>query len=222
MTDSPKAAPWTQDHFRTALRNSYPLLSDINEDLVEGVAAVFARNLAAALTAAENDGVETSVDEAAQGARLLRAVCAIHWQSGVPVETIVHWLCEESWLCRLIIDGLPAAAAEYRKEKVANDDVTAAAQARRSLPFRPGDIVEHRKGGRYRVEGVGTIEKTMTEAYAYRGHDDRLWFRPIAEMEDGRFKKVGHEPSADDGAPMKRLFGAVTRLFAEINRAGPP
>jgi hypothetical protein len=122
-----------------------------------------------------------------------------------------RWICS----CRLPIpsdDGVTPNATEAE----------AAAQARRSLPFRPGDIVEHRKGGRYRVEGVGTIEKTMTEAYAYRGHDGRLWFRPIAEMEDGRFKKVGHEPSTDNGAPMKRLFGAVTRLFAEINRAGPP
>jgi hypothetical protein len=69
--------PWTQSQFRRALRNSYPLLTDIHEDIVEGVASVFARNLAGAI-AAEAD---TAMDEADDAA--IETRCASCWSGNV-------------------------------------------------------------------------------------------------------------------------------------------
>lgn len=56
--------------------------------------------------------------------------------------------------------------------------------------FKPFDVVEHRKGGRYVILMVCKIEATGEPAYAYKGEDGQVWVRPIAEMDDGRFTKV--------------------------------
>jgi hypothetical protein len=56
--------------------------------------------------------------------------------------------------------------------------------------FAPGDIVQHRNGGTYKIVGRCTIEATLEDCYAYRCEGGRLWIRPAKEMEDGRFTLV--------------------------------
>ena len=74
------------------------------------------------------------------------------------------------------------------------------------MKFRRKQIVRHLKsGGVYRIEETPdrlSIEETASPAYAYRmcrtnagagagfkvAHDARIWVRPQAEMEDGRFE----------------------------------
>lgn len=61
--------------------------------------------------------------------------------------------------------------------------------------FPEGSLVRHRKGTEYRVEATPLtcrIEAGAVPAYAYREcrPGARLWVRPQAEMEDGRFVLV--------------------------------
>lgn len=46
---------------------------------------------------------------------------------------------------------------------------------------------EHRKGGRYRVLMRATIEADLSEAVIYDDAEGRIWVRPAAEFDDGRF-----------------------------------
>lgn len=56
--------------------------------------------------------------------------------------------------------------------------------------FKPQDVVEHYKGGRYTILMLCKIEATGEPAYAYKGEDGQVWIRPVVEMDDGRFTKV--------------------------------
>jgi hypothetical protein len=52
----------------------------------------------------------------------------------------------------------------------------------------------HRKsGGRYRVLRRGAIERDLTPCVVYEGADGRVWVRPAAEFDDGRFLPIGGE-----------------------------
>ena len=56
----------------------------------------------------------------------------------------------------------------------------------------PGSIWRHRKGGTYRVHGVGREEATLAPVVVYvaSGSPD-LWTRPLTEFLDGRFEWAG-------------------------------
>lgn len=52
----------------------------------------------------------------------------------------------------------------------------------------------HRNGGEYTVIGVGRIEADLSPVVVYRDHKlGRVWVRPLAEFEDGRFEQVSEE-----------------------------
>lgn len=76
--------------------------------------------------------------------------------------------------------------------------------------FWTGSVVRHRKGTEYVIvetPQVCRIEAGNIPAYAYRErHYDptggnRMWVRPQAEMEDGRFDMIDGGPYADLYAP---------------------
>lgn len=50
-------------------------------------------------------------------------------------------------------------------------------------------IVKHRKGGYYRVLGVGLMEGSLESVTVYQALDasGTIWVRPTAEFQDGRF-----------------------------------
>ena len=56
----------------------------------------------------------------------------------------------------------------------------------------------HRKGGLYRLLGVAQHTETGEVLAVYRGQDGRLWARPKAMFEDGRFTPL--EPAEAVGA----------------------
>lgn len=73
--------------------------------------------------------------------------------------------------------------------------------------FGTDDLVRHRKGGNYLIEGHCLIESTRQDCYIYRGEDGCRWVRPVAEMEDGRFTRYGCYPNVD---------GVVRMLLTEL------
>ena len=67
--------------------------------------------------------------------------------------------------------------------------------------FNVGDLVEHKKGGKYVIVQVPETNKILEynrePFYVYTKNDDDpvQWHRCISEMEDGRFKKVSRKVS---------------------------
>lgn len=55
----------------------------------------------------------------------------------------------------------------------------------------------HRNGGFYRKIGEGFIEATMTEATIYESVDRRIWVRPTAQFNDGRFAPLAATPAQE-------------------------
>ena len=54
--------------------------------------------------------------------------------------------------------------------------------------FNVDDWVEHKNGGIYQIFHIAIIEKTNELVYVYKEYNsDKVWVRPIQEMEDGRF-----------------------------------
>lgn len=80
-----------------------------------------------------------------------------------------------------------ACADEPSKEEIAAFAAAELAATVSKNLFAPNDVVKHRSGNTYIVEGRCIIERDMTDAYVYRGVDGRRWVRPVSEMEDGRF-----------------------------------
>lgn len=56
--------------------------------------------------------------------------------------------------------------------------------------FAPGQIVRHRSGNTYKILFRCTIERDLSDCYAYRSTEGQVWIRPAIEMEDGRFTLV--------------------------------
>ena len=55
--------------------------------------------------------------------------------------------------------------------------------------FNVNDLVQHKKGGVYQILHIAIIEKTNELVYVYKEYNsDKVWVRPIQEIEDGRFK----------------------------------
>lgn len=55
--------------------------------------------------------------------------------------------------------------------------------------FNVNDLVQHKKGGVYQILHIAIMEDSKELVYVYKECDyDKVWVRPIQEMEDGRFK----------------------------------
>lgn len=52
---------------------------------------------------------------------------------------------------------------------------------------------QHRKGGLYRVIARGSLEADLTPAVVYDDAEGRVWIRPAAEFDDGRFTPLSGE-----------------------------
>lgn len=63
--------------------------------------------------------------------------------------------------------------------------------------FGTDDIVRHAKGGKYLIIMHALIEATGQNSYVYRDEDGCVWVRPVAEMEDGRFTRIGSYPNVN-------------------------
>src|SRR4051812_4296572 len=77
--------------------------------------------------------------------------------------------------------------------------------------FRKGQAVLHVKtSGRYIIAILpdqGVIEATGEAAYAYLGDNNKIYFRPQSEMEDGRFiacPKTPQNPNSTKGSDEHR------------------
>lgn len=54
----------------------------------------------------------------------------------------------------------------------------------------------HRKGGLYRVITRAQLEADLAPAVVYEGQDGRVWVRPAAEFDDGRFVPIPQPPTS--------------------------
>lgn len=90
--------------------------------------------------------------------------------------------------------ALPQASRDARHIATSNPaSVIALCDAVLAQGWRPTH--RHRKGGLYRVVARGSIEADLTPAVIYDDAEGRVWVRPAAEFDDGRFAALPTPPA---------------------------
>ena len=82
--------------------------------------------------------------------------------------------------------------------------------------FKHSTDVKHRNDSEYTIIGMGYIENTMEPAYAYMNEDLVVFYRPMDEMEDGRFVPVAEIKAEPERTAVEKLEHLGVHIGSEF------
>lgn len=158
------------------------------------------------------------------------------WQSAMPLISEIDALCERilrsneaqfvaSGAQLYCIDEVGKFARDVAKKAVTAALAQSAQPADRAVSPAQPRWRHIKRGTTYTEIGRGLLQTDApigdeTPCVIYRSDDGRLWPRPVAEFEDGRFERLADAPAVQE-AVVDDLAALVRRLVRDLRKAAP-